>query len=140
MGKTYVVEPLRTARGIIVPDAAISVRFARSGGPGGQHVNTASSKVHLSIDLASCEMPEAIRSRLERSFGDHLTVTCEESRSQWRNRQLAQARAMAALDAAAAPATRRVATKPKRSATRKRLEEKARRSETKRLRQVRIDD
>ena len=135
MGKTYVVEPLRTARGIIVPDAAISVRFARSGGPGGQHVNTASSKVHLSIDLASCEMPEAIRSRLERSFGDHLTVTCEESRSQWRNRQLAQARAMAALDA-----TRRVATKPKRSATRKRLEEKARRSETKRLRQVRIDD
>jgi ribosome-associated protein len=130
----------RTARGIVVPDAAISIRFARSGGPGGQHVNTSSSKVHLTIDLAACEMTEAVRSRVQRALGDQLTVTCEDSRSQWRNRQLAQARAFAALDAAAAPQVRRIATRPKRSATRKRLEEKARRSETKRQRQFRGDD
>jgi len=116
------------------------VRFARSGGPGGQHVNTTSSKVHLTIDLNACEMPEAVRSRLVAVLGSQLTVTCEESRSQWRNRQLAQSRALAALDAAAMPQARRIATRPKRSATRKRLEEKARRSETKRLRQVRGDD
>ena len=134
------MEEYRTARGILVPDAAISFRFARSGGPGGQHVNTTSTKVLLTIDLAACTMPDAVRTRVQHVIGDHLTVTCEESRSQWRNRQLAQARAFAALDAAAMPQARRIATRPKRSATRKRLEEKARRSETKRQRQFRGDD
>ena len=134
------MEEHRTARGIIVPDAAISVRFARSGGPGGQHVNTSSSKVHLTIDLAACTMPDVVRSRIEHQIGEQLTITCEESRSQWRNRQLAQARAFAALDAAAAPQARRIATRPKRSATRRRLEDKARRSETKRQRQFRGED
>ena len=130
----------RTARGIVVPAAAISFRFARSGGPGGQHVNTTSTKVLLTIDLAACTMSDTVRARVQHVIGDHLTVTCEESRSQWRNRQLAQARAFAALDAAAMPEARRIATRPKRSATRKRLEEKARRSETKRQRQFRGDD
>ena len=85
-------------------------------------------------------MSDVVRARVRQTIGDQLTVTCEESRSQWRNRQLAQARALAALDAAAAPKARRVATRPKRSATRKRLEEKARRSETKRQRQFRGED
>ncbi len=134
------MEELRTARGIVVPESAISTRFARSGGPGGQHVNTTSSKVHLTIDLDACTMSDVVRARVRQTIGDQLTVTCEESRSQWRNRQLAQARALAALDAAAAPKARRVATRPKRSATRKRLEEKARRSETKRQRQFRGED
>ena len=129
-----------TARGIVVPDSAISVHFARSGGPGGQHVNTSSSKVHLSIDIDACQMPEHQRGRVQRALGSSLVVVCEDSRSQWRNRQMALSRALAAIDEAAAPVARRVATRPGRSATRRRLEEKSRRSEIKQQRRRPLED
>ncbi|MEI8051139.1 MAG: alternative ribosome rescue aminoacyl-tRNA hydrolase ArfB [Actinomycetes bacterium] len=117
--------------GIVVPASAVRIQFARSGGPGGQHVNTSSSKVQLTIDLDACDIPEAARRRLTESVGPTLTVVSEESRSQWRNRHLAMARALSILDRAMVAPTRRVKTKPTRSAQRRRVDAKVRRGQLK---------
>ena len=41
------------ARTLEIPDSELSWRFSRSGGPGGQSVNTADSRVELSWDVAN---------------------------------------------------------------------------------------
>jgi ribosome-associated protein len=118
----------------------MTFQFARSGGPGGQHVNTTSSKVLLTIDLDACEMTSATRSRLLASHGRTLSVTSEQSRSQWRNRHLALSRAMAILDRATVAPTRRVQTKPTRSSQRRRVDDKVRRGRLKQQRRSGADD
>lgn len=63
-----------------------------------------------------------------------LTVAADDSRSQWRNRSIARKRLADLVERAASPPRPRRATKPSRSAKRKRLESKRQRSEKKKLR------
>ncbi len=129
-----------TPRGIKVPAAAITYQFARSGGPGGQHVNTTASKVQLTIDLDRCEMSEPARARLTTAYGRTLRVSSEQSRSQWRNRHLALARAIALIDRATIAPVRRIPSKPSRSAQRRRVDAKTKRGQLKAQRRQRDDD
>ena len=48
-------EPIRIAKGILVPEGAIEWRAVRSSGPGGQNVNKVASKVELRVDLGARE-------------------------------------------------------------------------------------
>jgi ribosome-associated protein len=118
---------LRTPGGLVVPAAALDWSFARSGGPGGQHVNTTSSKVTLTIAVSAVGGRVAALERLRDALGDTLRVTSQAHRSQWRNRQDCLARAAALLDDAARPPdpTRR-ATRPTRGAVERRLDAKRR--------------
>ena len=127
-------------RGITVPAAAVSFQFARSSGPGGQHVNTTSSKVHLTIDLALCGMSDTVRARLMAAHGPTVTVVSEQSRSQWRNRHLAMTRALALLDAGTVAPARRIPSKPSRSSQRRRVDSKVKRGQLKAQRRQRDDD
>ncbi len=121
---------LRTPGGLLVPAAALDWSFARSGGPGGQHVNTTSSKVTLTIALSAVVGRVAALERLHDTLGDTLRVTSQTHRSQWRNRQDCLARAAALLDDAARPPdpTRR-ATRPTRGAVERRLDANRRESD-----------
>lgn len=120
-----------TPRGLRVPDAAVSFSFSRSGGPGGQHVNTSSTKVRVTIDLVACGFDEARLERLVQRLGPEVHSSSEEHRSQWRNRQLALQRALVQIDRALeVPRTRR-ASKPSLGARNRRLEAKSRQSQRK---------
>ena len=127
--------------GLVVPAAALAWRFSRSSGPGGQGVNTADSRVELS--LAPLELPgltEPQRHRLAGRLGDRLvdgvlTIAASEYRQQLRNRQAARERLAAVLRAALAPpppARRR--TKPTKGSQERRIQAKKQRGELKRQR------
>lgn len=127
--------------GIVIPETELGWRFSRSGGPGGQSVNTADSRVELMFDVArSTALTEPLRARaLDRLRGrladGVLTITVSEHRSQWRNREAARARLAAVLrDAVAPPPRQRRPTRPTKGSVRRRLDDKKRRGETKRLR------
>jgi len=130
-----------TVRGRAIPPDELSWRFSRSPGPGGQSVNTTESRVELSFDLAASDaLPPELKERALRALGERIpggviTVTASEHRSQLRNREAAAARLSALLTEATAPPPRpRRPTRPSRAARERRLAEKQRRSEVKRLR------
>jgi ribosome-associated protein len=124
---------------LAVPAAALSWRFSRSSGPGGQGVNTADSRVELSV--APLDLPgltDAQRARLAERLGPRLvdgvlTIAASEHRQQLRNREAARERLAAVLRAAlAAPPPTRRRTKPTRGSQERRIEEKKRRGRLKR--------
>jgi len=130
-----------TVRGHVIPPDELSWRFSRSPGPGGQSVNTTESRVELSYDLAGSDaLPPALKERALRALagrmpGGVITVTASENRSQLRNREAEAARMSALLTEATAPPPRpRRPTRPSRAARERRLADKQRRSEIKRLR------
>jgi ribosome-associated protein len=104
-------------------------------------VNTSDSRVELSVDIASTSaLSPMLRERALDRLADRLvdgvlTVSASEQRSQWQNRLAAERKLADVLAAAiAAPPRPRVATRPSASARRRRVDEKKRRGETKRLR------
>ncbi len=126
---------------LVVPATALHWRFSRSSGPGGQGVNTADSRVELSV--APIELPgltgvqrERLTGRLAGRLVDGvLTVTASEHRQQRRNRQAARERLAAVLRAALAPpAPARRRTKPTRGSQERRIQAKKQRGELKRAR------
>jgi ribosome-associated protein len=130
-----------TVRGITIPPEELSWRFSRSPGPGGQSVNTTDSQAELSFDLQrSTALPPDMRERAVLALAGRLTagvvtVAASEFKSQLRNREAAAARLSALLTEATAPPPKpRRATRPTRGAVERRLADKQRRSETKRLR------
>jgi ribosome-associated protein len=137
--------PLRVSRSVVVPERELRWRFSRSSGPGGQSVNTADSRVELSLDLATTSAlgPVQRARAMERLAGrlvdGVLTVSASQERSQLRNREAARARLAEILaEALAPPPPRRRPTRPGRAAVERRLADKRRRATTKRLR--RADD
>jgi ribosome-associated protein len=131
---------------VSIPEAELRWRFSRSGGPGGQGVNTTDSRVELVFDVtASTAFTEQQRERVlerlsRRLVAGVVTVVASEYRSQLRNREAARSRLAAMLRDALAPdpPTRRP-TRPSRAARERRLADKRRRMLIKRLRRS-IDD
>lgn len=133
--------PIRVTRSVVVPGRELRWRFSRSSGPGGQSVNTADSRVELSLDLTATTALGPVRraralERLSHRLVDGvITVVASEHRSQLRNREAARERLAAILAEAIAPLPRRRRpTKPTPAAVERRLAGKRRRAETKRLR------
>ena len=124
-------------KGLTVPAGELHEQFSHASGPGGQGVNTADSRVQLSLDLATTaaltqkQRERALAHLAERLDGTVLTIAASDDRSQLRNRKAARARLAALLRASLAPETMRRATKPTRGSKRRRLAEKKRRSELK---------
>jgi ribosome-associated protein len=130
-----------SVRGVVIPPDELSWRFSRSPGPGGQSVNTTDSRAELSYDLAASEaLPPLLKERATRALEGRLvsgviTVTASEYKSQLRNREAAAERLSALLtEATAPPPPPRRPTRPSRAARERRLADKQRRSQTKRLR------
>ncbi len=133
--------PLQVSSRLVVPEAELSWRFSRSGGPGGQSVNTSDSRAELSFDVArSATLSDLQRSRaLERLAGrlvdGVVTVAASEHRSQLQNREAAERRlAQLLLEATAPPPKPRRPTRPTKGSKERRLEGKRQRSEVKRQR------
>lgn len=130
-----------TPRGRRIAADAVSWVATRSGGPGGQHANTSDTAVTVTIDVARTGLPEVVRARLEAAVGAVVTASSSQSRSQWRNRQLAWQEAMSRLDAAAAPPPApRARTRPSRGAREARLRDKRAVGERKQARRRPVTD
>ncbi|MFQ5554782.1 MAG: alternative ribosome rescue aminoacyl-tRNA hydrolase ArfB [Acidimicrobiia bacterium] len=135
------MDDLQVTADLVVPSSELSWSFSTSGGPGGQHANRSASRATLRLDVAeSSAFDSDDRIRLLESLGSRLvggvlSVSVDESRSQWRNRQMARSRLADLLrEALAPPPPLRRPSRPGRAARRRRLETKRRRGATKRLR------
>jgi ribosome-associated protein len=131
---------------VVIPESELHWRFSKSGGPGGQSVNTTDSRVELSFDVAKTTAfgpilrARALERLAARLTDGILTVAASEHKSQWRNREAARARLAAILrDALAPPPRPRRPTAPSKSAVRRRLDSKRRRSDIKSLRRPPAD-
>src|SRR5438876_242360 len=88
-------------------------RFSASGGPGGQHVNTANTRAEVIFDVAgSPSLGPRQRARLLERLGSEVRVVASDERSQLRNRELALERLRSKLEVALRVETPRRATKP----------------------------
>jgi ribosome-associated protein len=132
---------LHVSRSVVVPERELRWRFSRSSGPGGQSVNTADSRVELSLDvsrttaLGPVRRARALERLSDRLVDGVLTVTASEHRQQLRNREAALERMAEILKAAIAPPPpKRRPTRPTKGSVERRLAGKRRRAQTKRLR------
>lgn len=122
-------------RGHTILDAELEESFDTSGGPGGQHANRNATAVRLRLDVAGSSLPDDVKRTLTDRIGDVIEVHAAESRSQFRNRALARQRMAEVIEEALKPRPRRKKTRPTRASQVRRVEEKRKRGETKRLRQ-----
>ena len=126
---------------LAIDDAEIQVTFIQASGPGGQNVNKVATAAQLRFDAAaSPNLTEALRARLKRLAGRRMTrdgvvvITARRFRTQEGNRKDAVARLVALLREAALPPTRRRPTRPSKAAKARRLDDKHKQSQRKRLR------
>lgn len=126
-----------------LPFSELEYRASRSGGPGGQHVNTSSTRIELWWDVARSPsvtpeqrswLLQRLASRLD-SEG-RLRLVSSGSRSQLRNREDVTERLRTVLAAALVVPKKRKKTKPSRAAKAARLEAKRRRATTKQQRRA----
>ena len=131
-----------------IPRAELTYRATRSGGPGGQHVNTSSSRVELAWDVDGSpsltdEQRALIKAKLANRINSEgvMLLSGSEQRSQHQNKESVTARfAQLVAQALIIPKARKK-TRPSRAAKEARLQEKKKRSETKRMRgNIRHDD
>jgi ribosome-associated protein len=130
-----------------IPRSELVFRATRSGGPGGQHVNTSSTRIELTWDLAgSLSLPDDTRRWLLQRLATRLDSTgqlrlvAQDERSQLRNREAALARFRDLVARAMVVPKTRKPTRPSKAAKRARLEEKKRRGAIKKERRRRDDD
>lgn len=125
-----------TPSGIRIPESSLAWRFSRSGGPGGQHVNTADTRVELVCDLKALDGPDDALSRVRGRLGDRVRVVSSAERSQLRNREAALERLADRIEEAGRTIRPRRPTRPSRGAVEARLEHKRRHSRLKRSRRA----
>ncbi len=134
-------DSVRVTRSVMLPLAEIRIRVSRSSGPGGQHANTAETRVEASFDVASSSaLTDAQKRRVTAKAGPLLRAVAQDERSQARNRELAIERLVARLADGLRVERRRLPTRPSRAATESRLEAKKRRGAVKRQRSLRDDE
>ena len=128
-------DPLTISRRITIPSSYLVIERTRSGGPGGQHVNTTDTRIRLRLDLRGCEaIPPEVKARIRRAHPSKLTsdgellVVASAHRSQHRNIEDARERLAEIVRAALVAPKKRRPTRPTRASKERRLDAKKQRS------------
>jgi ribosome-associated protein len=143
MSKEGVVE---ISEGLAIPRSELEFRATRAGGAGGQHVNTSSTRIELLWNVArSTVLDDERRARVAARLATRidgegwLRIVSSARRSQQQNREAAEARLAELVRGALVVQKRRRPTKPTRASREKRIGDKRKRGETKRLRRSDAD-
>lgn len=126
--------------GIVVPADLLRAVFSRSGGPGGQNVNKVETRVTIEVDVDALPLPDDRKARIRERLASRinrdgvLRVTSQVARSQSDNRDRALDRMEELLRESLVEQKARKKTRVPKGVKQKRLEEKKKRGETKRLR------
>lgn len=141
------LDELKVNRTLSIPRSELEVRASRSGGPGGQHVNTSSTRIELVWNVkTSAVLYDDQRATIIKALGPRiaasgaLRVVASDTRSQRQNRQLAEERLAEVVRKALLVKAPRKRTRPTRGAVERRLAEKKLRSERKRGRNEHGDE
>jgi len=132
--------PVTVSQRVSIPDSEIELSGIRAQGAGGQNVNKVSSAIHLRFDIRNSSLPDFYKERLLRlrdsriSNDGVITIKAQRFRTQERNREDALERLGELIRQVGKVQKKRVATKPTRGSKERRLDEKKRRSQHKRLR------
>ena len=128
---------------ITIDEREIKEEFVRASGPGGQNVNKVSTAVKLRFNVAkSPSLPHEVKERLIRLAGKRMTekgvlvIDARRFRTQERNRQDARERLVRLIESASEIPKRRKKTRPTSTSRQRRLDEKHRRGEIKRMRKT----
>ena len=133
-------ESIRVTRSVVLPLSDVELRTSRSSGPGGQHAQKTESRVEAVLDVeASSALTDAQKRRVVTRAGPVLRAIAQDERSQARNRELALERLVEQLREALRVPRKRRPTKPTEASIERRLADKRRRSQTKRLRASKDD-
>lgn len=134
-------DALEVTSEVSIPRDELSIRASRSGGAGGQHVNTSSTRIELLWNIAGTRaLPDSVRdgvlNRLKKrtNADGFIRIVSSEHRSQLRNREAAEERLVKLVRGALTVPRARRKTAPTRASTEARLESKKRRAELKKRR------
>jgi ribosome-associated protein len=128
-------ESIRVTRSVVLPLAEVDLQVSRSSGPGGQHAQKSETRVVAVFDVeASSALTDTQKRRVIARAGPVLRAVAQDERSQARNRELAVERLVAALQQALRVERKRKPTKPTAASRERRLEQKRRRGQVKKLR------
>ena len=108
--------------------------FTLASGPGGQNVNKTSSKVTLTVATASIYGDAAAVERVREKFGEKISITCQESRSQMKNRKTCVEKMTVTIEKASKPVRARKKTAPTKASVEKKKVAKTKVSEKKQAR------
>ena len=140
-------EGIRVTETVVIPRSELIARATRSGGPGGQHVNTSSTRIEITWDvLRTRALSDDERARVVARLGARVSdegtvrVVASDSRSQRQNRERAEARLGDLIRRALAVPKARKRTRVPRRAVEARLEGKRRHRERKRQRRLKADE
>jgi ribosome-associated protein len=132
---------IRVTQTVVIPRSELVVRATRSGGPGGQHVNTSSTRIEIAWDVMRTRaLTDEERARVIARLGARISeegtvrVVASDSRSQRQNRERAETRLSDLIRRALAVPKARKRTRVPRGAVEARLDEKRRLRERKRQR------
>ena len=125
----------RNADDLTIPVSELKVRFTPSGGPGGQHANKANTRVELIWVVSESKVLNKFQQDMvTENLGPIVRIVVDETRSQSRNRDIAEVRLQARVSSSLRSPKKRVSTKPSRLAKARRVNSKKRRGQLKQLR------
>lgn len=128
------------SRQVAIADEEVEITAIRAQGNGGQHVNKASTAIHLRFDIRASGLPEYYKSRLLAASHHLITadgviiIKAQEYRSQEMNREAALARLVSVIQTLTAEQKHRRATRPTRASKERRLASKSQKSSVKAMR------